>query len=151
MKRNATAAAMVLGLAVAGLGIAAAQTPDDIIAQRQAGYKHIGQLFGAMKKGIDARADVTQFAGPAQEIAAWGEKIPTLFPDGTQKGHDTHAKPEIWSDRAEFDQKAKDLVAQAGKLVQAAQSGDKGAFAAQWKATGAACGACHEKFRYRYT
>lgn len=151
MKLGPRMGALAAALAMTGTVVALAQTPDDIILQRQAGYKHIGQLFGQMKKGINAGADVAQFAPLAQEIVAWGQKIPTLFPDGTQQGHDTHAKPDIWTDRATFNKYSADLVAQAQKLVLAAQSGDKAAFAAQWKTTGGACGTCHEKFRYRYT
>ena len=145
-----TAALAVAVLAIGAGSLAAAQTSDEIIATRQAGYKHMGDLFGAMKKAIDAKAEVTQFAGPAQEIVDWARKIPTLFPDGTQQGHDTHARPEIWSDRAGFDKASTDLLAQAEKLVLVAKDGDKDAFAEQWKATGATCGACHRNYRTRY-
>lgn len=155
MRKTGRLTGLLAGLAVAaalgGLGIAVADTPDEAIVARQTGYKHIGDLFGAMKKGIDAGADVSQFAGPAQEIADWGRKIPTLFPDGSQQGHDTHARPEIWSDRPGFDKASADLVVEADKLVKAAQSGDKGAFAEQWKATGGTCGGCHRSYRYRYS
>jgi len=128
---------------------AAAATPDEIIAQRQAGYKHIGDLFKAMKQAIDAGSDVQKFAPEATEIADWGRKIPTLFPPGTETGHKTHARPEIWTNRAEFDRDAATLSARADTLTQVAAGGDKAAFAAQWKATAQACGACHHSFRYK--
>ncbi len=129
-------------------GARADAASDAIIRERKAGYKHIGEIFGGMKKqGIDVGADVTQFAGGAQEIAAWGRKLVTLFPDGTQTGEDTHALPAIWTDRATFEKYAADLVTNADKLAAIAASGDKAAFADQWKATGGSCGACHRTFR----
>jgi cytochrome c556 len=128
---------------------AVAATPDEIIADRQAGYKHIGELFKAMKEAIDSGGDVTAFAPKATEIGDWGRKIPTLFPPGTETGHKTHARPEIWSDRAGFDKDAANLSTQADKLSQVAATGDKAAFAAQWKATAQACGTCHHSYRYK--
>ena len=147
--RNIILAAALL-CAAGGFGVVrAADAPDDIIAARQAGYKHIGALFGQMRKGIDSGADVTAFAAPAREIADWGRKIPTLFPPGTETGHGTHARPDIWTDRAGFDKDSAALVTQAEALAQTAASGDKAAFAAQWKVTGGACGACHRAYRSR--
>ena len=134
------------------VGIAQAQTPakpDDVIAERQAGFKHIGDVFGAMKKGIDAGQDPTQFAAGAKDIADWGRKIPTLFPPGTETGHNTHAQPTVWSDRAGFEAAAANLATQGDKLAAVASTGDKAAFTAQWQATGNACGTCHANQKYR--
>jgi cytochrome c556 len=158
MKRSGLvmAAALVAGgfALVGALGGASAQTPtspDEIIATRQAGFKHVGDLFNAMKKGIDGGLDVAQFASGAKEISDFGKKIPTLFPPGTETGHDTHAQPAIWTDRATFDQNAGNMSTEAGKLAEVAASGDKAAFAAQWQKTGGTCGSCHanQKFRTR--
>jgi cytochrome c556 len=140
--------AVATALALAG-GLAWAATPDEIIATRQAGYKHIGDIDDAMKQAVWDGSDVRGFAGPAKEIADWGRKLVTLFPPGTEKGHDTKARPEIWTDRAGFDADAAALVTEADKLATVAATGDKAAFAAQWKAMGGACGACHRGYRYR--
>ncbi len=136
---------------VAGAQAQAPSNPDEIIAARQAGYKHIGDVFGAMKKGIDGGQDVQQYAAGAKEIADWGRKVPSLFPPGTETGHNTHATPAVWSDRATFDKNAADMTAQADKLAQIASTGDKAAFATQWQAVGGTCGSCHanQKFRTR--
>jgi len=142
-----------LGL-VGALGAARAQTPanaTEIIDARKAGFKHVGDLFDAMKKGIDSGADVAPFAAGAKDIADWGKKIPTMFPPGTETGDGTHAQPAIWTDRATFDQNAENLATNAAKLADVAATGDKAAFAAQWKTTGGTCGSCHanQKFRTR--
>ena len=143
------AAVMAAALALGGAAAALATTPEQIISERRAGYKHMGQNFKAMKDAIDAGAAVQPLAPKAAEIVAWAQRIPTLFPPGTETGGGTHAKPAIWTDRAGFDKDAAALQTQAGKLQQAAQSGDKAAFAAQWKATAHACGTCHQTYRYK--
>jgi cytochrome c556 len=126
-----------------------ANSPDAIIAARQLGYKRMGDAFGAMKKVIDAGGDVAAVQAQAQVVADWARQIPTMFPPGTETGHDTHAKPEIWTNRADFDQRSAALAAEADKLVRLAAADDKAAFAAQWKATGAVCGGCHRIYRTR--
>jgi cytochrome c556 len=141
---------MLLALAVLAGGVARAATPDEIIAGRQAGFKHIGDMFfGSMKKGIESGQDVTTFATGAKEIADWGRKIPSEFPAGTETGHNTHAQPTVWSDRSGFETAAANLVTQADKLAAVAAAGDKAGFAAQWQTTGGACGACHTNQKYR--
>ena len=137
------ASAVVLVSAVAGY----AATPDEVIAERRAGYKHIGEVAKAMKAGVESGADVTQFAAGAGDIAAWAEKIPTMFPPGTETGGGTHALPPVWSDRPGFDKLAGQLHAEATKLQAVAATGDKAAFLAQFKATGAVCGECHHTYR----
>ncbi len=150
------AACLTTGFAIGAIGYAAAQTapatpttPSEIIAFRKAGYKHVGDLFGGMKKGIDAGADVAPFAPQAKEIADWARKVPTLFPPGTETGGETHALPAIWANKADFDSKAANLATEADKLSAAAATGDKAAFEAQWKTTGGTCGACHREYRAR--
>jgi cytochrome c556 len=145
-------AGVVAAVTAGAVGYAAAQTPatpTEIIAARKAGYKHVGDLFGGMKKGIDAGADVAPFAPQAKEIADWARKVPSLFPPGTETGGETHALPAIWTNKADFDAKAANFAAAADKLSDAAASGDKAAFEAQWKATGGTCGACHRDYRAR--
>ena len=141
-------AAATAAIALVG-GLAWAATPDEIIAQRQAGYKHIGEIVDAMKKSVQGGTEVTGYAAPAKEIADWGRKLVSLFPPGTEKGHDTKARPEIWINRADFDAKAADMVVEADKLSTVAASGDKAAFEAQFKAMGGKCFACHQNYRYK--
>ncbi len=124
-----------------------AATPDEIVADRRANFKHQGELFKAMKDGIDAGADVKQFAAGAAFITDWAGKIPTMFPPGTENVGGTHALPPVWSDRPGFEKLAGDLKVQAAKLQEVAATGDKAAFAAQFKATGAVCGECHRTYR----
>ena len=66
-----------------------------------------------------------------------------LFPEGSGGG-DSRAKPEIWSDRAGFDQAMKD--AQAAATAMAAVS-EEAAFFPAMKSLGGACKGCHDKYR----
>ena len=143
------AAVLAAALALGGTVLALAATPEEIIADRRANYKHMGENFKAMKDTIDAGADVRPMAARAAGIAAWAQRIPTVFPPGTETGGGTHARPEVWSDRENFVRYAGELQAAALKLEAAAQSGDKAAFATQWKATGQVCGTCHQTYRAR--
>jgi cytochrome c556 len=136
-----TAVALMLSIA------ASAATPAEVIAERKDGYKHIGDVFKAMKGGVESGADVKQYAAGAGDIVAWGKRIPTLFPPGTETGGDTHALPAIWSDKPAFDALSAKLVTEATKLQAVAATGDKAAFLAQFKATGAVCGECHHTYR----
>jgi cytochrome c556 len=129
--------------------MALAATSGQIISQRRAGYKHMGENFKAMKAALDSGADLKPLASRAGEIVMWAKTIPAMFPPGTETGGGTHAKPAIWTDRPEFDRLATELTTQAEKLQTVAAGGDKAAFAAQFKATGQVCFSCHEKFRYK--
>ena len=126
--------------------------PEDVIIFRQSHYKWMGDQF---YKGMKAAAapgydgDVKQFAPVAANMAVWVRRIPTVFPKGTETGHETKALPAIWSNPTGFEARATADAAELDKLSTVAASGDKAAFAAQYQATGNACGACHREFRAR--
>lgn len=148
---------LMAGVALcAGGGLAAAQQaaplaavalkPDQVIAMRQAGMLLMYGSVPGLKLVLKQRASVKPFERTAKAIANYGRVIPTLFPDGTQTGHDTKAKPDIWSDRAGFEKHASALTAAADKLAAAAHADDKAAFAREFKAVGKACSACHHQY-----
>lgn len=142
------ATALLLG----GTGLASAQPapkPEELIAARQAGMAMVGGLAEQMKAAVAAGSDVKVFEEPAAAMAKWGTAYIHLFPDGTQSGLNTKAKPEIWSDRAGFEKAAATFVAASIKLAEAAKSGDKAVFAAAFQAEGQACGGCHRPYKNR--
>jgi len=155
-KRLGLAAVLVMagaGLAMAqdamAQGAAVSMPADTIIAARQAGFDlQAGNVIG-MKAAIDGSGDVKGFKDAAKALSAWGHVIPGMFPDGTQTGHDTKAKAEIWSDRAGFEKASENFWVQADKLAVLAEANDKAGFAAQYTATTQACGACHRNYRVR--
>ena len=142
-------ACLVLGM----MGIARAQgggegvaNPGDLIIARQAGMDLQYAVGGDMKRAVAAKADVRPYEDGAEAIAAWSKAIPGLFPPGTEKGHDTKAKPEIWSDRAGFEKAAARLGDAAQALTAAAKAGGQAAFATAFETTTKACAACHHEY-----
>jgi len=151
---------LLLGLAAMGLsGPAPAQTvpagadlsfpADTLIAARQAGYDLQAGVAASMKTVIEAGGDVKGLVDGAKGLSSYGHVIPALFPDGTQSGHNTKARPEVWSDRAGFQKAAQTFWMEADKLAILADTNDKAGFAAQYTVTTQACGACHRAYRVR--
>lgn len=124
--------------------------PDDAIKYRKSALsvmaQHFGQVAGMAsgKIAFDAKAAADNAA-----IAEYVGKLPwSAFVAGSDKG-DTRAKPEIWSDKARFDEDAVKLQRELGKLAVAAKSGNLDSIKTAVGATGAACKACHDDFRAR--
>ena len=85
----------VLGMATAGT--ASAQWVG-VIETRQAGMALQSGDFAGIRAVVAAKGDVKTLENPAKAIARWIKQFPTLFPAGTEQGHDTKALPAIWSD-----------------------------------------------------
>jgi len=100
---------------------------------------HAKAIGDAAKAGKPADA-----VKPAEEIAAALEKFPTMFPAGSESPL-SRAKPEIWTQKAEFDDMAKKGREAALALAAAAKSGgDLKAASGKMFQT---CKGCHEHFR----
>jgi len=150
MKRWITVA-VAIALGASGLALAQGSpgllTPDQVIAARQEAYDLMAGLVVGMKAAVDNKLDVKDFKDASEAIANWGRIAPTLFPDGTQQGHNTKAKPNVWSDREGFVKAANNLTDQATRLAQFAAANDKDGFAQQFRATAGACKNCHDTYR----
>jgi cytochrome c556 len=153
----ATAGAVVIavGLVSGAMRSEAAMDAKTVIEARQQAMKdnagHMKAINGFVESG---QGDAAMVAEHATAIAGIAKKIPELFPEGTSlaDGHGikTAAKPEIWSDRAGFEQAAMTLGTEAEELAQAAAGGDKQAIAAAFGELGKnGCGGCHSKFRQK--
>ncbi len=150
MRRIVVAAATVMVLAgVARAAGPVSVSPDDVIAGRQAAFDLVQGNVAAMKAAIDAGQPVKPLAAGAKGIAAWAKVLPSAFPAGTDAGHDTKAKAEIWSDAAGFTKASAALQQAAEKLATLAAADDKAGFAEQFEAMGKACGGCHRTYRVR--
>jgi cytochrome c556 len=123
--------------------------PQDAIVARKAGFKESSKIFKIMKRALASGGDVQALAGQANWLADWGQQMAGMFPDGSENGHRTHARPAIWSDRAKFNHDAEDFANQAKELARLAQANDRAGFAAQYQRTDRSCGACHKSFRER--
>ncbi len=150
-----TGAAM---LVVGAAGDLVAQDGAALVQQRQDLMREMGGSFGPMVAVLKGESsDFAAAAASAGVIHTNSGKIAELFPEGT--GQDvisqSRAKPEVWSQRAEFEANAQKLAEESAKLVAVAQTADAQAYATQFQALGKACGGCHSgkfaeggKFRF---
>jgi len=100
----------------------------------------------AMLRGAPFDAQVVQTA--AARVQMTSSMIPDVFQTDTRKFMvETKAREGIWTNKADFDAKAKDLQNAAANLEMVAKSGDEAATKKAIAATGKACGSCHDQFK----
>ena len=140
-------AAAALGAAVRA-GAAGALAQGDVIAERRAGLKRMGEHMQAMKAVVDNKGDPRPSAATVDDMIAWYRTMPNRFPSGSDRG-DTRALPALWSEKANFETVNNNMLNQLQVLRTAAASGDPAAFAAAYGQTGQTCGTCHRPYRQR--
>jgi cytochrome c556 len=145
---------LVLGVLTLSLAttIAVAQVkPEDQIKIRQAGYSFMSWNMGKIKTNLEGQFDAKQVEAAANAIAGIANSgMGALYGPGTDKdlgSVKTRVKPELFENKAEVGKVAKDFIAAANNLSKVAASGDKAAVQKAFGDMGAACKACHEKFR----
>jgi len=149
MKAFACIAAAATLIAIAAPASAQFAKPEDAIKYRQGALFVMGQHFsrlGAMANGrvpFDAKV-----AADNAEIVADMAKIPWAgFAHTTDKGGNTKAKPDIWTEQAKFKEGSDKLVADTAKLAVAAKTGNLDALKTAFAATAGNCKSCHDAFR----
>lgn len=147
--KKALAIATVLGSVVCATGGSAQAQGPNLIEVRQVGFALMSGNFGGIRDVANAKGDLKTLETRAKAIQRYAALIPALFPQGTAAGNNTKALPEVWSDSAGFQKAAMALGDASGKLADAAKAADADAVAAQIKAVGDACGACHRTYRAR--
>jgi NAD(P)-dependent dehydrogenase (short-subunit alcohol dehydrogenase family) len=89
--------------------------------------------------------DLTLVATKATEAGEHLKKVAQLFPPGT--GHDavptSRAKPEIWTQRADFEATLAALAEATKTIGEDAKSGSVDKVKADWTNVAKACGGCH--------
>jgi cytochrome c556 len=101
---------------------------------------------GAMLKGAPFDAAVVVKA--ASRIQSTSGLISEVYATDTHSFQlKTKSRDSIWTNKADFDAKANDLIKASADLETAAKSGDKGTTLKAAAAVGKACGACHDEFR----
>lgn len=108
--------------------------------------KHSGAIRMVVSGEVDRKQDLVLHA---EALAAIAPTVVSLFPEGS--GPDTlqtHAKVEIWTQRAEFEAAGKKFEEASAMLVEVAKGGDFDAFKLQYAAVGKSCGGCHDRFKH---
>jgi cytochrome c556 len=145
-----------LRLALAAVGLVAAlpagaqfQKPEDAIKYRQSAMFVMAQHFGRV--GAMASGKVPFDAAAAQantEVVLAMSKLPFVaFSEGTDKGGNTKAKPDIWTKKADFDSKSKTMQDEIVKLAAAAKTGNLDQIKAAFDGAGKSCKSCHDDYR----
>ena len=138
------AAAAAAALFLAGV-VAVAAPPADPAKARHEAMEQIGDAMkglGKIAKG-QAKFDAAFVAGSASTIKERLDEATQLFPPGSDTG-ETHAQPEVWSDRPGFDKAMKDAQAAVTALLAVKE---ESAFRPALGGLGQSCKACHEKYR----
>ncbi len=116
---------------------------------RQSWFAMVGANFGpiqAMMEG-DMAWDDKQLKAYADQLAALANMdVSRGFVPGTEKGT-TRAKPDIWKNQSDFEQKMDDFQNAANALQAAATEGDKDKIIEDIVATGKSCKSCHDEYK----
>lgn len=156
------ARALLLALAVAAALLAAGcggkpkavvdPEIEEKVRVRKQNFSEIGTLFknlgDTIKKGEPLQGNPA-VQSSVQQLVSYAKDEKFWFDEGTgpESGADTDAKAEIWTNRADFDEKIAALVAETEKLQSVYAEGNDEAFKEQLKTVGVACQNCHKKYR----
>jgi cytochrome c556 len=124
--------------------------PEDAIKYRQGVMFIMAQNFGRVAAMVQAKAPFdAKLAAESAANAEFMSKLPwAAFGEGTEKGSiPTRAKPEIWSDKAKFNEYAEKMQSEMVKFNAAAKTGSLDNIKAAMGAVGGSCKACHDAFQ----
>lgn len=123
---------------------------DQAIAVRKAVYTLIGNNFSPIGGVLQGKTafDGVEATKRAERVAFLSTLAVDAYPDISKTGN-TRAKPEIWTNRADFDKKLKDFTDHSNALVAVLHkdSKDEDGFKAAAKLVASDCKGCHEDFR----
>ena len=137
----------MIAAAVLAVGLAPALAQDPI-EQRQQTMKEMGEAMRVlvpMARGqadYDAEAALAAFVRMNDAAQGYGD----LFPEGSETGGDTRARPEIWTDREGFDAAVAAFEEDLAMAVSADVSSID-AFRPVFGAVAQNCGDCHENYQ----
>lgn len=140
-------AKQVLGAALVAAIAVGAASATDAIRERQQAMKDIGgamQKLGAIVKQ-EAAFDAAVVGENAATVAEALRRSASLFPQDSDEGDvETWAKPEIWSNRVDFEKK---LGAAEAAAVELKSVEVESAFAPALGRLGNTCKSCHQTYR----
>jgi cytochrome c556 len=151
MSRSRFSLVVLLSAALSLPAIAHIERSEPLQSLRQSYFAIVGMTFGPMGDMVkgDIEWNGEQFAAWASDLAAVSSvTVERGFAPGSDKGK-TRAKPEIWDNKADFEEKLGNFRMQAAKLAEVAATGDRQAIAGQFRQTGGACKACHDNYKSR--
>lgn len=154
--------------------VAAGEEADQIIEHRVAGFRDIGTSFRNMTTELkSSRPSIAAVQSNARVISGYTAHIPGWFVPGSEPPAkpakswfaslrdwlfspntlaatddvESHAKPQIWTQRAQFDTAYRNFKFEAETMVRTSQGTDIAAMKMQLRKLEHTCKACHDTFR----
>lgn len=142
-------AATLAGLFTALPAAAQFAKPEDAVKYRKSAFTVMGTHFGRIGAMVQGRVPYDAAAVTANaEIVVHMSTLPYAgFPEGTSGTEKGTPKPNVWTERAKFDEAAKKMQDEVAKLLAAAKSGNADQVKAQFGNAAGACKNCHDNFR----
>jgi cytochrome c556 len=143
------ALATLLAVAAAAAHSAPPSKAEQAIDYRHSVYHVISWNVHKMGDAVDGKVpyDKDAFALQAARVAMLAPMLPEGFPQGSYLKGKTEAKPDIWTNRAEFDELMKKLAAKSAALADVAKGGDLAAVKPAFGELTRVCKSCHDKFK----
>jgi cytochrome c556 len=138
----------VLAFALVATPLLAA--PADQVRTRIAGLRELGAAFKGVNDGLRSPEPQTiLIQQSARQIRNAANAMPGWFPAGSgpQPGIKTAAKPEIWTQSAQFRTAMNAFVAQAAVFQTVTNRGNVDAIKAEARKLGGTCKGCHDNFK----
>ena len=122
---------------------------EDAVKYRQSGMFMMAQNFGRVAAMAQGKAPFdAKVAAESAAVAEYMSKLPWAgFVAGSESAGSTKAKPEIWTNAAQFKENADKMQAEMSKFSAAAKTGNLDNIKAALPGVGGACKACHDDFR----
>ena len=133
-------------LLLAAMSAQAHEGATGIVKERMDAMEDMAKAMKEIRRRMLANRDLRGIASEAARIASAAQRLPQLFPPGSNGGP-SEALPSVWRQWPKFQAEAERLVQETGKLAQSAASGDPKEVAAQYRSAGQVCLDCHETFR----
>jgi cytochrome c556 len=126
-----------------------AQTARQLMAERQANYKKIGDSMRLVTRQLRSGSpDLGEIRQGAFTIATLAPMVPSWFPAGTGvEAGKTEAREAIWQRPEDFNSKARAFEKAAIAFRAAAQGSDLDNIRAAHAELGKSCKACHDLYR----
>ena len=152
--RNVRKAGIAAAWFAAAVLIAGAASAQDAAKADEGAVKYRQSLMESVGGDMASIGNILKYGLPltghivvhAEGLASHAKLVSTAFERKVTAGQ-TDAEPAIWAKADEFKEKTKALETETAKLVEVAKTSDPAALGVQMKATGKACGGCHESFR----
>jgi len=116
---------------------------QDVIDYRTHVMKTLGEQLGAASMILENKAPPDNFAAHMKVLAVTATQAKKAFEPKVPGGN---AKPEIWSDWADFSKRLDELVAGTAELAAAAQKDPVATVGGKLRST-LKCKSCHETYR----